>query len=429
LPPPDRTVLFLQGPPSTWWAELGDALAARGARVLRVNLNAADALFWRRPGALNYRGTLRGWGRWLAALMRAEGVTDVLYYADRLPYHRVALKRARSLGIDAHAVEFGYLRPDWLTLEREGMGAFSHFPDDPARWLADAPAPDMTARYPHAFADEATAEVVYNLTATLGRPLFPRYAPDKYYWPLLDYLIWLPKFLRGPRERRRADKIVADCLRGGWPYALVALQMQSDYQMRACSAFRHQRDMMSTVARSFADHAPAQMRLIFKVHPLDNGWERWGAHARALAATHGLHGRVRVLNGGDLGALIRGSHGVVTINSTVGVHALRALRPVIALGAAVYDAPGLTHRGGLDAFWTAPDAPDPAAVAAFVATLADRFQVKGSFYNREGRRAAAAEMAARIMAGRVGPGPGPLGAPPRAAALAAARRRMREGAR
>ncbi len=429
MPPPDRTVLFLQGPPSTYWAELGDALAARGARVLRVNLNAADALFWRRPGALNYRGSLRGWGRWLAGLMRAEGVTDLLYYADRLPYHRIALKRARSLGVDAHAVEFGYLRPDWLTLEREGMGAFSHFPDDPALWAADAPAPDMAPRYPHGFGDEARAEVIYNLAASFGRPFFPRYVADKYYWPLFDYLVWLPKFLRAGRDRRRAGEIVADCLRGVFPYALVALQMQSDYQMRACSAFRHQRDMMSMVARSFAAHAPRDMQLVFKVHPLDNGWERWGAHARRLAAAHGLEGRVRVLNGGDLGALIAAAHGVVAINSTVGVHALRAGRPTIALGAAVYEAPGLTHRGGLDTFWTAPKAPDRAAVDAFVATLADRFQVKGSFYNPEGRRAAAATMAERIMTGRVGPGPGRLGAPPRAAALAAARRRMREEAR
>ncbi|MDJ0932160.1 hypothetical protein [Breoghania sp.] len=34
-------------------------------------------------------------------------------------------------GINVSAVEFGYLRPDWITLERNGMSAYSHFPNDP----------------------------------------------------------------------------------------------------------------------------------------------------------------------------------------------------------------------------------------------------------------------------------------------------------
>ena len=68
----DRVVLFLQGPPTPFWVELGDAVAARGARVLRVNLNAADALFWPRRGALNYRGSLKRWRRWLADLVARD---------------------------------------------------------------------------------------------------------------------------------------------------------------------------------------------------------------------------------------------------------------------------------------------------------------------------------------------------------------------
>ena len=56
--------------------------------------------------------------------------------------------------------------------------------------------------------------------------------------------------------------------------------------------------------------------------------------------------------------LLDGARGVVTVNSTVGLWALRAGRPVITLGDAIYDIDGLTFRGGLDAFWTEAGPPE-----------------------------------------------------------------------
>ncbi|SEA98541.1 capsular biosynthesis protein [Rubrimonas cliftonensis] len=431
--PPARTILFLQGPPGPFWSELADAAARRGARIVRVNLNAGDALAWRRPGALNYRGGLKRFRRWLLALVREKGVTDILYFADRLPYHRIAAAVAWRVGAQAHSVEFGYLRPDWLTLERWGGGAYSRFPSDPALFHPPGPAPEIRARYAHPFAVEALNEVAYNLAATFGRPLYPRYVSDKYYPVLFDYLCWAAKLARGGgRAARGVGAGVAGHLSGAFSFALVALQLQSDYQLRASAPYRHQADMLEEVVASFAAHAPEGMRLLVKQHPLDNGWEGWRRRVARIAGACGAGERVKVIDGGDLGRLIARASGVVTINSTVGVHALRALRPVKALGAAVYDAPGLTDPGPLDRFWAAPTAPDPETVARFVATLERETQIRGSFYDAEGRAVAAAAMAERIMAGRVGPlldddGGARPAATPRLRALRAARLRMRRG--
>ncbi len=408
MPPADRTVLFLQGPPTPFWSELGDAVAARGAQVRRINLNAGDALFWRRGGAVSYRGRLSDWRRWLTDYVRREGVTDILYFADRLPYHRIAQKVARAAGAGAYAVEFGYLRPDWLTLEREGGGAYSHFTDDPALLNPDAPPPDFTPRHGHPFLHEAVGEVLYNLTASFGRPLYPCYFSDKYYAPVFDYLCWLAKLARAGARRREAARVAAACASGAWPYTLLALQLQSDYQLRACAPYRHQNEMLAEAIASFAAHAAPEQRLVVKLHPLDNGWENWPKLVARLAARHGVAGRVLTLDGGDLNRLIRGATGVLTINSTVGVHALRVGAPVKTLGAAVYAMAGLTHQGPLDGFWTAPQAPDPALVARWLATIAEQIQFKGSFYQKEGRRLAAEAMAARLLEGPVGPvGPRP----------------------
>lgn len=83
-------------------------------------------------------------------------------------------------------------------------------------------------------------------------------------------------------------------------------------------------------------------------------------------------------------------------NSTVGLHCLKEGVPVKTLGSAVYDIPGLTHQGTLDAFWSDPEPVDRALDADFRRALAREIQIKGSFFHKEGRRRAVAEAAERL---------------------------------
>ena len=60
-----RSFLFLQGPISNFFDQLGRALIARGHRVNRINLHFGDQLFWRLP-AMHYRGRLENWRPFIA---------------------------------------------------------------------------------------------------------------------------------------------------------------------------------------------------------------------------------------------------------------------------------------------------------------------------------------------------------------------------
>lgn len=411
-----RTVLLLQGPPSTFWMHLAAGFEAAGHRVLHINLCAGDLLTWRRRGAINYRGRFRDWRSWLEALCRREGVTDILYYADRLPYHVEARRVARDLGIEAVAMEFGYLRPSWITLEKEGMGVYSHFPADPDRIRAAAaglaPAPPGTA-YRYTFATEAWHEVTYNLALVFGRPLYPFYRHDKYDHPVVEYLSWLVKLALARPAAARAERIAAEWTASGRPFNLVALQLQGDYQIRDNSQYDTLAEMLTGVIGSFAAHAPADRRLLVKVHPLDNGMRSWRRIVGRIAATAGVGERVEVIDGADLHALIKASEGVVVVNSTVGLHALRLNAPTKAMGVAVFDMPGLTHQGPLDGFWTAPEPVDQDLAAALVKFMAASIQVQGSFYNPEGRVVAIAEIVRRVAGGLVNEPGGYVAVPPR----------------
>lgn len=414
-------VLHLQGPASPLWSELADAFEARGARTRKVHLAPSDALFWRRPGVLSYRGSLARWPVWLEALIARDGITDILCYADRLPFHAAAAEVAARLGVRFHVVENGYFRPDWITLERGGMGVRSHFPNDPemvrerARGL---PAPDFEIRHRHRFHVLAAHEVAQSLVDFFARPLYPGYRSERYYNTIHEYLSWFPRALVVPRLRKVTKAIER------WSpdtrYWLFAMQLQADFQIRANSHWGHLSNLMERVIGSFAENAAPDERLVVKLHPHDNMMERWDRVAARIAARHGVADRVFTVIGGDLGGLIRRSRGVLLVNSTVGIHVLRAGKPLAVLGAAVYDMPGLAHAGPLDTFWRAPRAPDPELVDAFLRLLGATTQIKGDFYDPAGRAAAIAEIVDRVVTGRVNEPGGFVDPPPRLAAFLAA---------
>lgn len=395
---PGRTLLFLLGPSSVFWRELAAAFEAEGMRVVKVCLSPGDWLYWFRR-AIHYRGRPSRWGAFLEQLIAREGITDILYYADRQPYHVIAADIARAHGIRTVALENGYLRPDWITVERGGMGVHSHFPDDPSRIRAlasDLPDPDLTIVFRHGFWTEMLHEGIYQMATYWWRFFYPLFRTGKYYDPLLELVVGIPKLFRAAANTAQANAVVAAHLAGSSPFFVVALQLQGDYQIRANSPYRSIADMIEEVICSFSRHAPEGARLIFKQHPHDNNWENWGRVTRAAAARHGIADRVEYIDGGNLHGLLTKARGCVAINSTVGLFSIREGCPTKILGIAIYDMPGLTHQGSLDSFWTAPDDVDPALTRDFVRVLAATIQVKGSFYDPAGRKAAIAAIVGRV---------------------------------
>lgn len=395
-----RVYLFLQGHPSPFWKELFQELSKRGSSCLKVNLCLGDSVFWLGAPAVAYRGSLHDWPTWLRDYCAAMGVTDILYFADQQPYHRAAREVAKTLGITCWALEFGYLRPDWLTLEKDGMGPLSHFPRDPAKIREVANGiqrPDLKVRYSHGFLQEAANEVLFNLLSVFGRPFFPRYNSDKLLAPLLEYIGFLPLFVFAKNIQNKTRGLEHTLRNSPVSYNLVAMQMRFDYQVRTASGFSDLTEFVDKVLASFAEHAPADRQLVFKLHPLESGYHMWGLRILRMARKYGVEDRINIIRGGDLHQLLLRAEGVVLVNSTVGLHALRLGIPVCALGEAIYNVPGLIHDGGLDLFWTDPKQVDIALFEAFERALTT-IQVKGSFFDIKGRKRAIAEIATRLEA-------------------------------
>ena len=372
-----KEFLFLQGPPGPFFRQLGQELESRGAGVHRINLSGGDRYDWH-EGAVDFRGRTNRWPRYFDRFLREHGITDLVLFGDCRPMHQAALRLAQLRGVHIHVFEEGYIRPDWMTLERDGVNGHSRLDRDPevimaaAKWLPPIPKlPPITAQ----FRRRARDSYWHYHHVFLGKLRFPFYRSHRQGSLVADAIGWLLRFARAQHRARQAEATL--CEIEGAKFFLFTLQLSGDYQIRAHSPFGSMREAVEYVLESFARHAPADCQLLVKEHPLDSGYLNWRSFLATCAKAHGVADRVLHIDGGDLPELAQAAIGMVCVNSTSGTLALEVGSPVIVLGDAVYDVPGVTHQGGLDLFWSGPELPDRALYQAFKKILHAKCLVRG----------------------------------------------------
>lgn len=402
----NKVILFLQGPNSVFFSRVAEKLEALGHRALRINLCFSDGLFWRRGGAHRYVGRFEEWPEYLSEFLRKHQVTDIVMLGEQRPHHRVAVKLAGDLGVHVTVTEWGYLRPDWITFERDGMSGNTRFPKDRAAILelaAGVSDPDFTLKYPDSFARLAVNGLLGDVGNWVVSPLYPFYQSHLTATPLVLYIATGLRIARSKTCRKRTENEIRLLVResSSAPYFVFPMQIEADYQMRAYSRYSCMDEALDETIGSFARFAPPASRLAIKVHPLDPGFKHWRRIADRLATKRGVASRVLVLDGGNFGDLATHSAGIVTINSTCGVEALKLGRPVKTLGQSLYDIPGLTHQRSLDSFWPSPTKPDRELCLAFIKAISSCIQIKGGFFSEKGVEAAAQVAAMRLSEGTV----------------------------
>lgn len=401
----NRIFLFLQGPASPFFRLVANRLEAEGARVRRINFCLGDMVFWWPKRGDFFRGRKSEWPDYLEAFVRHHAVTDMIMLGDGRDYHAAAAEVGQALGITVHIVEHGYLRPDWLTVEPDGMSAHSRFPQEPTaiRALADGvPSVARGGLFRSSFLTYALYDLTYHIPNVLLGPLLHRhYRTHGAVHPAIEYSGWIWKAVFAGRRRKQAEQAIAASTKladgSDARFFLFPLQLPGDYQIIRHSPGGDLFAIVEAVIASFARHAPADTRLLFKVHPIDNGLSRWPERIRDVASKLRVGPRVFVADGGDTDALIKRSEGVVTVNSTVGLTALGFGRPVIALGSAIYDVEGLTSQAALTDFWSHPPLPDQDMFDAFMRALSATTQVRGGFIGRDALKTGAANVATRLL--------------------------------
>lgn len=372
-----RAFLFLQGPPGPFFCRLGDALEAKGVSVHRINLSGGDRLDWPR-GAVDFFGRFSDWPVFVDKFLRDHRITDLMLFGDCRPYHVTAHGIATLRNVRTHIMEEGYVRPDWMTLELEGVNARSTLSRDKSWFVKQArqlePEPELPT-ITSSFRRRSRDSYWHYHNVVVGRLLYHHYRSHRTGSIIMEGLGWLWKFMNADRYHRSAAAVLSAL--ESKPKFVFPLQLSGDYQIRIHSSFPDMQSAAAYTISSFAAHAPSDQHLLLKAHPLDCSFFNWSRFVRKQARQHKLEGRLHYVDGGDLEEMVRSARGLVCVNSTSATLALAQGTPVCTIGEAIYDIEGLTHQGHLDAFWNAPSPPEAGIYTAFRRVLADRCLVRG----------------------------------------------------
>ncbi|MEM9350182.1 MAG: capsular biosynthesis protein [Pseudomonadota bacterium] len=388
----ERRFLFLQGPHGPFFHRLGKMLRAAGCDVWRVGFNAGDRAFWFTPSTyIPYTDTLETWPDRFEEIARERGITDIVIYGDTRPVHAEAVTRARAIGLTVHVFEEGYMRPYWVTYERDGSNGNSPLmemsvdemrraleqsdldvPEAPTHWG------DMNQHIFYGF--------LYHLFVMTRNGDYRSIRTHRSLPVAREFYIYLKRFLLLPFVRLDRGLATFRIKQAGFPFHLVLMQLEHDSAFQMHSPFTEMEEFLDLTIRGFAEGAPRHHHLVFKAHPMESGRVPMRRVVRKLAKELGVAGRVHYVPGGKLARLLNHARTAVTVNSTAAQQVLWRGIPLKVFGKAVYAKPEFVSTQALPQFFAAPERPDNRAYKDYRRFLLETSQMPGGFYSARGRR-------------------------------------------
>jgi len=384
-----RRFLVVSAPFGRFGRVLARAIESRGGEVRRMLFNAGDVLNWGRSGGLSFREKAEFWPERLAVL--ATEFTDIIVFGEGGPYNQGVLSQVSRLKARVWVFENGYFRPDWITLERNGVNGSSGLPRSAAGYPPPPPELPVSRPVGKILPHHVINISLYHAVQLVGGLMYPQYRHHYSASPLSQCLGHVRRYFQlGLRSRGMSD---AGRLKAKGPFFIVCLQRDGDAQLLRYSDIHDNLAFLARVMDSFAVGAPPNSRLVVKNHPLDPGIVNLARETRRMAEARGLKGRVDFIDGGNLAQLCRASEGMVVNNSSAALSALGFGTPVKVLGQAFFDFEGLTDQQPLDAFWQAPRPAERQLFAAFRAYVINRTQINGNYHEPRVMAATAARVA------------------------------------
>ncbi|MCI2393073.1 capsular biosynthesis protein [Aliiroseovarius sediminis] len=388
----ERRFLLLQGPHGPFFWQLGRMLRAAGAHVWRVGFNMGDQVFWRdRASYIPFTAPHDTWPARFSALLDRHKITDIVLYGDTRPIHAQAIEIARTRGLTVHVFEEGYLRPYWVTYERDGSNGHSRLMQMTVKQMRAALA-DAELDIPEAPAHWGDMRhhvfygALYHWFVMFANRRYGNFRPHRALSVGQELKLYLIRLLLMPYIAANRIAATGRIKYGGFPYHLALLQLEHDSSFQKHSPFNTMTEFLEAVVEGFATGAPPHHHLVFKAHPLEDGRVPQRAQIRRLAAQYGIADRVHYVRGGKLARLLDDARSAVTVNSTAAQQVLWRGLPLKVFGTAVFDKPEFTSSQPLTEFFDQPTRPDSRAYRDYRHYLLETSQVTGGYYSSRGRR-------------------------------------------
>jgi capsular polysaccharide export protein len=398
-------ILFISAPFGAFFRTIVRQLETRKCAVWRTTADGGEFCETPSRNRIVFRGRCEQWKDFISAQIREKKISAIVTFNDTSPRNQTAHQAAEDLGVARFVLENGYLRPYWVTFDRDGVNGNSTLPKDPGFYLQNPGRDEKPVEYANRFRHHVIDAVRHFLACIALSPVLSFdscYFGDSIYRQargyVSEYLSGIVHNDIGAFKRIAEQKTIS-----GSRIYIALLQKPGDGQLRVHSRFGANAPFLREVCKSFAEHAPEGAVLVVKQHPLDYGVEESPRLFARLVGQYGLEGRAHYLRRTSIDKLLDYTDGLVTINSTAGLLSVRRGIPTICMGSAIYDIPELAFQGTLDAFWTKGQAPRADVVAAFVSYLTSNSQLNGGFHTREALAVLVPALCQRILEGSFAP--------------------------
>lgn len=385
-----KKILLLQGPIGGFFCHLNDWVIQYGCSVYKLNFNAGDRFFYP-PSVENtfdYTGKKQEFRYFLSNFVEENQIKAIVCFGDTRPYHRIAKQFCLdNPDVQFWAFEEGYFRPDYITLEKDGVNDFSTLPRNAEFYLSQAetlPEPSEPIKVAQGFCPMAKLAIQYYVAAYLHRKDYPNYEHHRrldipYYLKL-----WMISgfkrayyYIRDYRFGKQVEKGRFD------DFFIVPLQVYDDSQVKYHCDYPDVKSFLIDVLESFANSAPKHLKLIIKHHPMDRGFIDYSDVIIEYKNKYpDLSNRIYYIHDVPMPIFLRRAKGIVTLNSTSGISGLLHNIPVITLGRANYDFPEMTYQGDLNSFWHNTELPNPTVFEAYRRFHLNVTHINGSYYNK-----------------------------------------------
>ncbi len=357
----------------------------RGAITYRIGFNMGDQFYSCKDNYTAFREKPENWPKFIESFLNEKEIDILFLFGDCRYYQSIATEVAKKNNIVTYVFEEGYLRPHYITMEKEGVNAFSQLSKDPSFYLS---LPVEIVYEPEHTHNSKTrmiiSSTIYYALSNLFGYRYPYYVHHRDFSASKEAFFGIRgafrKLLYLFTERKCRNLLTSSLSK---KYYFVPLQTHNDFQILQHSDYQSIEKFIIEVLESFARSVPKESYLVFKHHPVDRGRKNYSSFILEQAKILNIKTRVLVLHDVFLPDILRHAKATVTINSTVGLTSIAYGIPTITLGDAIYDIEGLTNRGkALDRFWYEHEVPNAELYQKYKQFLIQNTQLNGSFYGR-----------------------------------------------
>lgn len=378
-----KRILFLQGPMGSFFKKFEKICIKQGAITKMIGFNGGDWFFSNKKSYVAYKDKKENWENYINNFLISNKIDIVFLFGDCRFYHSIAIKAAKKLNITVYVFEEGYIRPHYITMEKNGVNNFSSLSKDSQFYRSLEISEPNSPQH----AKQSKFKMIYSASIYyfFGNILYFRYP---YYEHHRDFSAIKELFygLRGVVRKfvyPFVEKKYLNILTGklSKKYFFVPLQTYNDFQILEHSGFKSIEKFIIEVLESFAKFAPKDLFLVFKHHPVDRGRKNYKSFILEQAEILNIKPRVIVINDLFLPICIKNARATITINSTVGLTSISKGIPTLTLGNAIYDIEGLTNKDvKLKHFWHKQKSVDLDLYQKYIAYVINHTQLNGSFY-------------------------------------------------